>query len=80
MLIKFFKKIYGVSQGYYGINLKSSEILHKKTFSTAKKVEKRDIKTNTTLDTWTAIVKAAESEGIKNNIKFNDYYYVIANV
>jgi len=79
----------GSGQGYYGINLKSSEILHKKTSSTAKKVEKRDIKTNTTLDTWTTIAKAAESEGIsapkmsrsiKNNIKFNDYYYVIANV
>ena len=79
----------GSGQGYYGINLKSSEILHKKTSSTAKKVEKRDLKTNTTLDTWTTIAKAAESEGIsaakmsrsiKNNIKFNDYYYVIANV
>lgn len=78
----------GSGQGYYGINLKSAEILHKKTSSTAKKVEKRDIKTNTTLDTWTTIAKAAEAEGIsaakmsrsiKNNIKFNDYYYVIAN-
>lgn len=75
----------GSGQGYYGVNLKSTEIQHRKSSSTAKRVEKRDILTDTTLDTWSTIAKASESEGIsaskmsrciKQNIKFNDYYYV----
>jgi hypothetical protein len=78
----------GNGQGYYGISLKSNENYQKKTSSTAKKVEKRDCKTDTVLNTWATIAKAAEENGvcaaklsrsIKNNIKIGDCYYVVSN-
>jgi len=72
--------------GYYGLNIKSIESSDKKTSSTAKKVQKRDITTHEILDSWTTIAKAAIAEGIsaakmsrsiKNNNKYETYYYCI---
>lgn len=53
----------GSGQGYYGIQLKSKENHHRKTSSTAKKIEKRD-KNGSFLKAWTSIAKAAEDEGV----------------
>jgi hypothetical protein len=70
--------------GYYGINLKSNENYIKKTSTTSKKVIKLD-KDENTIDSWTTIAKAAESEGIsaakmsrciKNNIQINNFKFV----
>ena len=75
---------YGSNEGYYGISLKSDEYKHKKTSSTGKKVEKREITTNHVLGTWDTIAKAAQYENvctskmslsIKNKVVFGDYYY-----
>ena len=75
---------YGSNEGYYGISLKSDEYKHKKTSSTGKKVEKREINTNHVLGTWDTIAKAAQYENvctskmslsIKNKVVFGDYYY-----
>ena len=74
----------GSNEGYYGISLKCDEYKHKKTSSTGKKVEKREVKTEYVLGTWETIAKAAESEGIcaskmslsiKSKRVFNDDYY-----
>ncbi len=81
----------GNGVGYYGISLKSHENINKKqSSSTAKKVQKRDSKTQEILDNWPTIAKAAESENIsaakmsrsiKNNVVFNNsYYYCISTV
>ncbi len=74
--------------GYYGISLKTQENIHKKSSSTAKKVQKRNSDTQEVLDNWPTIAKAAESENIsaakmsrsiKNNVVFNNsYYYCIS--
>lgn len=53
----------GSGQGYYGIQLKSNENHHRKSSSTAKKIEKRD-KDGNFLKAWTTIAKAAEDEGM----------------
>jgi len=57
----------------------------KKTSSTGKKVEKREVNTEHVLGTWETIAKAAESEGIcaskmslsikSKRVFNNDYYY-----
>ena len=76
---------YGNNEGYYGLSLKCDENKHKKTSSTGKKVEKREINNNQMLGTWETIAKAAQYEGIspsrmstgiKNKTVYNnDYYY-----
>jgi prophage antirepressor-like protein len=75
----------GNGQGYYGIALKSENIdNYKKTSSTGKKVEKRQLNTNILLGTWETIAKAAIDEKIsapklsriiKNKTTLNDYYF-----
>ena len=67
--------------------LKSDEKILKKTSSTGKMVEKRDVQTNELIETFETIAKAAEEEkiapvkmsrSIKNKVVFNDdYYYMI---
>jgi hypothetical protein len=76
----------GNGQGYYGISLKSENIdNYKKTSSTGKKVEKRQLNTNILLGTWETIAKAAIDEKIsaaklsriiKNKTSLKDYYYI----
>ena len=75
----------GSNEGYYGVSLKSDEHIHKKTSSTGKTVEKREIETGQVLGKWETIAKAAQYEGlsaskmsrcIKNKITINDYYYM----
>ena len=75
----------GGGQGYYGVSLKNDVDNHRKTSSTGKKVEKRDVRTNEVLQTWETIAKAAIEEQmcpanmsriIKNkSIIKDDYYY-----
>ena len=74
----------GSNEGYYGLILKTNEYNHKKTSSTGKKVEKRELKTNNLICKWETIAKAAESEqistakmsrNIKNKTIFKDFYY-----
>ena len=75
----------GSNEGYYGVMLKCDEHKHKVVSSTGKTVEKREVKTDNLLGTWTTIAKAAESEkisaakmsrSIKSRTVFdNDYYY-----
>jgi prophage antirepressor-like protein len=75
----------GNGQGYYGICLKNEmNDDYKKTSTTGKKVEKRQINTDILLGTWETIAKTATSEKlssaklsrmIKNKIISNDYYY-----
>ena len=77
----------GNGQGYYGISLKNDDN-YKKTSSTGKKVEKREVETNQIVGTWETIAKAADyekisstkmSHSIKNNKIFNsDYYYCLS--
>jgi hypothetical protein len=76
----------GNGQGYYGLSLKSEEYEYKKTSSTGKKIEKREINTNELLGTWDTIAKAAQHECIsatkmskmvKNKTVFSDYYYCL---
>ena len=76
----------GNGQGYYGISLKSENIdNYKKTSSTGKKVEKRQLNTDILLGTWETIAKAAIDEKIssaklsriiKNKTTLNDYYFL----
>jgi hypothetical protein len=74
----------GNGLGYYGISLNSSKEILRKTSSTGKFVEKRNIVNNEIIDTYETIAKAAESEKIapckmsrliKSKIIFNDDYY-----
>jgi hypothetical protein len=77
----------GNGLGYYGITLKSSTEVLRKTSSTGKFVEKRYIINNEVIDTYETIAKAAESEKIapckmSRSIKAktifnNDYYFII---
>lgn len=73
----------GSNDGYYGLDLKTNISFHRKTSSTGKTVEKRDVKTNVVLAKWETIAKAASAEfmsaskmsrSIKNNIIFNNEY------
>jgi prophage antirepressor-like protein len=54
----------GNGSGYYGITLLSEGAKVSKTSSTAKKVQKRTIDSETILNNWTTIAKAADDEGI----------------
>ena len=73
------------TDGYYGLALKTEELFIRKiTGNTGKKVEKVDIKTESVINTWETIAKAATDEkisstkmsrNIKNKIMFSDYYY-----
>lgn len=74
----------GSNEGYYGLILKKNEHNYKKTSSTGKKVEKRELKTNTLIGKWETIAKASQCEkmstakmsrSIKNKTIFNDYFY-----
>ena len=74
----------GNGQGYYGVTLKSRIEKVSKTSSTGKTVEKRCIKTDNILGTWSTIAKAAESENmcssklsrsIRAKTVFDDDYY-----
>ena len=77
----------GNGLGYYGITLKSSTEVLRKTSSTGKSVEKRYIINDEVIDTYETIAKAAESEKIapckmSRSIKAktifnNDYYFII---
>jgi hypothetical protein len=78
--------VQGSNEGYYGVSLKSEEYIHKKTSSTGKTVEKRELETGQVLGTWETIAKAAQYEGvctskmsrcIKNKITIKDYYYAV---
>jgi len=76
----------GNGQGYYGISLKTEQnSQHRKTSSTGKKVEKRQINTNILLGSWETIHKASDYEKIssaklsriiKNKTQINDYYFI----
>jgi hypothetical protein len=74
------------NEGYYGVSLKSEEYMHKKTSSTGKTVEKRELETGQVLGTWETIAKAAQYEGmcaskmsrcIKGKTVIGDYYYAV---
>ena len=75
----------GNGQGYYGMCLKNEmNDDYKKTSTTGKKVEKRQVNTDILLGTWETIAKTAISEKlssaklsrmIKNKTAINDYYY-----
>ena len=74
----------GSGQGFYGLSLKSDEHKYKKTSSTGKKVEKKEIQTNVVIGSWETIAKAAQYENIstskmsisiKNKVIFKDEYY-----
>ena len=68
--------------------LKTNNPPCKKTSSTGKAIEKRELKTNLLLGKWDTIAKAANFENIsaakmsrsvKNKIEYNnDYYYCAA--
>ena len=74
-------------EGYYGISLKldfNNKRIGKLT--TSKKVCKIDLQTDTILNTWESIVKASihenisaskMSRSIKNEVKYDNYYYKI---
>ena len=75
----------GSNEGYYGISLKSDEHKYKRTSSTGKRVEKRELETEHVLGVWDTIAKAAQYEhmcaskmslSIKNKVVFGDYYYI----
>jgi hypothetical protein len=77
----------GSNEGYYGIMLKTDDPPCKKTSSTGKVVEKREIRSGILLGKWDTIAKAAISENIsaakmsrniKNRIEYDDYYYCTA--
>jgi hypothetical protein len=74
----------GSNEGYYGIMLESEENVHRRTSSTGKNIEKRDIKTNHLIAKWETIAKAAISENmsaskmsryVKRKIQCGDVYY-----
>ena len=77
------------NDGYYGISLKSEDGKHyKNTSNSGKKVEKRDSRTDTVLETYETIAKAKEetklstmSYAIKTKRIINDeYYFCIAKI
>jgi hypothetical protein len=69
------------NEGYYGLSLRTEdERVVRLTATTGKKVEKRDVKTNTVLNTWNTIACAAIAEkfsaakmsrSVKNKIIFS---------
>ncbi len=74
----------GSNEGYYGIMLKTDDPPCKKTSSTGKAVEKRELSSGTLIGRWDTIAKAAKYENIsaakmsrsvKNRTEYNDYYY-----
>jgi hypothetical protein len=72
-------------EGYYGLALKTDNPNIRKTTSvTGKKVQKIDVKTESVINNWDTIAKAAlyekisaskMSRCIKNKIMFEEYYY-----
>lgn len=77
----------GSNEGYYGIMLKTEENIYRRTSSTGKNIEKRDINTNNIIAKWETIAKAAVAENmsaakmsriVKDGIKFGDFYYCAA--
>ena len=74
-------------EGYYGLALKTdTPNIRKVGSNTGKKVVKLDTKTNTVLNTWDTIVKAAlhekvsaskMSRSIKNKVVYEGYCYMI---
>ena len=75
------------NSGYYGLCLKTdTPHIHKVMVTTGKRVEKREITTNTPIQTWKSIKDAAISENISpatmsrnisNNVMFteNNWYF-----
>ena len=52
-------------EGYYGLALKSDSLIRRKTYNiTGKQVQKIDISTESVLNTWTTIAKAAQNENM----------------
>jgi hypothetical protein len=78
------------NEGYYGLGLRTEDDrVARAITTTGKKVEKRDVKTNAVLNTWTTIANAAIAENIstakmsrsvKNKVVFSteegeEYFY-----
>jgi hypothetical protein len=77
----------GSNEGYYGIMLKTDDPPCKKTSSTGRAVEKRELLSGILLGKWDTIAKAAKYENIsaakmsrsvKNRTEYDDYYYCAA--
>jgi hypothetical protein len=74
-------------EGYYGICLNNDTNVRISKSNGGKKVCKLDLKTKTILNIWDSIAKAALEENIsaskmsrsiKNEVKYDNYYYVIS--
>ena len=74
-------------EGYYGIGLNSDTNVRISKANSGKKVCKLDLKTKTILNMWESIAKAALEENIsaskmsrsiKNEVKYDNYYYAIS--
>jgi hypothetical protein len=74
-------------EGYYGIGLNSDTNVRISKANSGKKVCKLDLKTKTILNMWESIAKASLEENIsaskmsrsiKNEVKYDNYYYVIS--
>jgi hypothetical protein len=77
----------GSNEGYYGIMLKTDNPPCKKTSSTGRVVEKRDLLSGILIGKWDTISKAAKYENIsaakmsrsvKNRTEYDNYYYCTA--
>jgi hypothetical protein len=74
-------------EGYYGISLNNDTNVRISKSNGGKKVCKLDLKTKTILNIWESIAKAALEENIsaskmsrsiKNEVKYDNYYYAIS--
>lgn len=74
-------------EGYYGISLNSDTNVRISKANSGKKVCKLDLKTKTILNMWESIAKASLEENIsaskmsrciKNEVKYDNYYYAIS--
>ena len=74
-------------EGYYGISLNNDTNVRISKSNGGKKVCKLDLKTKTILNIWDSIAKAALEENIsaskmsrsiKNEVKYDNYYYAIS--
>ncbi len=74
-------------EGYYGIGLNNDTNVRISKSNGGKKVCKLDLKTKTILNIWDSIAKAALEENIsaskmsrsiKNEVKYDNYYYAIS--
>ena len=74
-------------EGYYGIGLNNDTNIRISKANSGKKVCKLDLKTKTILNMWESIAKASLEENIsaskmsrsiKNEVKYDNYYYAIS--